>query len=132
MRQPHRRRRLARLQHLKQQPGRCIREVVARLMDRGESRPDRARDVGVVESGDRKLRRHGDPHLMRGHQHTRRHVVVAREDRGRPLRQHQQLPPALHARIEHEVALLHVVRVDTAARCARSAALYPCNRRPLA
>ena len=39
------------------------------------------------------------------------HVVVAREDGGRPLRQRQQLAHGCHARLEGEPALHHVRRV---------------------
>ena len=52
VRKSRRLRRRAREQHLEQQVRGAIRELIGRLADRREWRPDRARDCGVIESGD--------------------------------------------------------------------------------
>jgi hypothetical protein len=74
--------------------------------------PHRARDVGVIETRHRKLRRHRDSHLVRRHQHACSHVVIARENRGRRLRHRQQLARAFETRFEHELPGFHVVRTE--------------------
>src|SRR5690242_17569099 len=101
--------RFAPAEHESQQfAGGTARHLLYRLMDGRQGWPHLRREGGVVEAANGNVAGYRQPRLRGGPYGAERHVVIARENRGRALPQPQQLARGSNTRFEGESAGNHV------------------------